>query len=145
MGIFARLGRMVPRASAQGVADNFLSGVGGGVIGGGLGAALGGDDSMVPGALSGAAFGAGAHAIVPLLIKGARKLFGPMSEQDLAKIISQMNDEEIAQIAKHGYDDPRPVRRAFGPGGDFGPREPNPLDTMTNNQLAREKMRRGDY
>lgn len=102
MGLLKQIGKMIPHASAQGAADSFLSGVGGGLAGGGLGAAFGGENSMVPGAFAGAGVGMGAHAIVPLLIKSIRRMMPQASEQQVMQMISEMPQEQITALLKKG-------------------------------------------
>lgn len=88
MSLLAKLARKIPHPSAQGAADTFLAGVGGGAVGAGLGAATS-EDGMVPGMLLGAGVGAGAKGL-------------------LGRLLSRMTPEQIEMLLK----------RINGGGGD---------------------------
>lgn len=88
MGILSKLARRaIP--SAQGVADTFLSGVGGGAAGAVAGGMMGQDDDIVPGMLAGAGAGIGAHGARGLMMALAKK-FPHLSPEEIMQMISRM-------------------------------------------------------
>jgi hypothetical protein len=84
-GFLGRVGKMMP--SAQGVADTFLAGAGGGAAGAGVAGMTGNDDMMVPGMMAGAGAGVGARGLLMQIAK-MLKAQNPM-----------MPDEQVMQTA----------------------------------------------
>lgn len=94
MGLLRALVRRAP--SAQGVADTFLSSVGGGALGAGLGAATSDNgDGLVPGMLLGAGAGLGARGLTPMAIRAIKRALGGVSDAELDKLLSRFISDRM--------------------------------------------------
>ena len=95
MGIFSKLGKMIPANAAQDTADTFLMGVGGGALGGAASAMTSGDDAMVPGMIAGAGGGLAARG----MHMGAKQLIKAVAAAMKQKM-PQAPDNEIMMNAQ---------------------------------------------